>query len=247
MSKRKVQVYLILCGTFFILACVFLHASPDRLVGASFCHQIASRSPEFNFPYCYRCSGLFSGILCGEIVFFLIKKQKNELISRKKLALAILGLIIYLADILNSSKFPRINFYPESVNIRFLSAFPLGYFLAQVVFQLLNYWINMPSFKLHDGIIINILVMVCGMMTSYIFIMCHIPYLSVMARFLLTIGNLLFLSALYTLLFICIPLLKNEPFPQKNVILSGLTASIIHIVIMGGLHLKFLNFEQYFS
>ena len=247
MDKIYLHALPILCCMIFTLSCILLWTTPDRLIGASFCHQIPSRSPEFNFPYCYRCSGLFSGILAGETAFFLCRQQRKDLLSRSKLIFVVIGIFFFLIDILNSSKFSDISFYPESVNIRFLSAFPLGYFLAQIVFQLLNYWIDLPVFRFSDGIAVNMLMMIAGIAAAYISILCHIPILLTAARFLLPAGSLLFLSALYTLFVICYLLLKNEPFSQKNVILSGVAFALVHIVILGGLHVKFLNFERYFS
>ena len=116
----------------FALCCILLHSSPDRLIGAAFCHQIPGRSPAFSFPFCYRCSGLFSGVFCG-LAVFLISGGEKKLFSVKQMLFFGLSLIVFLLDILNSSKFPFFRLYPETVGIRFLSAYPLGFSLALLI------------------------------------------------------------------------------------------------------------------
>ena len=239
-------------GLFLLsLACfcsvsVLLRTGPDRLTGAAFCHQIPARSPDFAYPFCYRCAGLFSGIFWGEITFFLIKRNKN-VVSLHILAAAVISLVWFVCDILNKPKFPGFHIYPESVSIRFLSAFPLGFFIARLVAGILRYWF--PEDRIPNKLppIAWMMLFPAGAGISYLMIMTHDRVLSFISRPFIASVSVIFLSAIYLILLLCICLIRNIKFPVKSAILTGAAIAMLHISIFGGLHIKYIQFDRILS
>ena len=244
--KNTSMMILLIIIFFFVSACLFLHVSPFRLIGAAFCHQIPSRSPDFLFPFCYRCAGLFSGVFWG-LAASLIWKKEKKLFPAKLICFFLFSLLLFITDILNSSKFPMIHLYPEQVNIRFLSAFPLGFFLSRIIMQIFRYWFHIKNFFQIHNAIIKIITFILFAAISYSLIFSHVKLLSVISEILLSIGCIVFLSILYTILVVCISLLRNKQPDKISVLIAGLTLALVHITCFGGVHIRFLHFEQLFS
>lgn len=248
-GKKENRLYQILALSSMILftaVCIFLRTDPVRLIGAAFCHQIPGRSPAFSFPFCYRCSGLFSGVLCSEIVFLLCEKQKKLLIKRS-IVLFVVSLAVYFLDILNSSKFPDVRIYTETVTMRFLSSYPLGFSLGMIILQVLFYFypvLVFGSIRSHFG---KIILMIVGWIISYGCVFSGFYPLSIFLRILLGFACFVFLCSLYSILIFCIVSLKNREFRIHDVFFIGLALAFFHTALLGGLHLRFLHFELLFS
>ena len=176
----------------FALLCVVLKTPPDRLIGAAFCHQIVSRSPEHGFPFCYRCSGLFSGIFFG-LIFFLRIARGSKLFSKRSFILLAAAFLLFMADILNSTEFLDIDWYQESVEFRFLSAFPVGFTLTGVIVPALYYFIPLEKAPARpkQGLIESIF-FICSWGISYLLIFSGSRFLLESARILICGGSLAF-------------------------------------------------------
>ena len=116
----------------FSLLCILLKIHPDRLIGAAFCHQIASRSPSPNFPFCYRCCGLFFGITWAILSRSIIKRDRR-VFSAGEIALFFFSFVLFISDIANTSPYIGFRLYTDQPATRFLSAFPFGFSLAEII------------------------------------------------------------------------------------------------------------------
>ena len=239
-------IILLISMILFVCVCLFLHVSPFRLIGAAFCHQIPSRSPDFHFSFCYRCAGLFSGVFCG-LAASMIWNYEKKLLPTKSICFFTFSLLLFITDILNSSKFPMIHLYPERVNFRFLSAFPLGFSLSRIIMQIFRYWFHIKNAFQINNSIIKLISFVLFAVLSYILIFSHVELLSVISEILLSIGCIVFLSLLYMILFFCISLLRNKQADKTSAMLAALSLSFFHITCFGGIHIRYFHFEQLFS
>ena len=243
--KTLYQSCLIVLGR-FIIVCIWLHTSPARLIGAAFCHQMPDRSPEYNFPFCWRCCGLFSGIFFGWIADIFGKKSK-KLFSSIEISLFFVSVVFFLIDILNSSKFSGFSLYPESVKIRMLSAYPLGFMMMQIIYRIFSKWINKTSASPFFGGIFTPIIMISGWILTDIILFSHNYILSLIFRNLLAFSALAFLATLYTILILCIIELKQHIYTLSSVLTIGYIITMVHIMLFGGIHIKFIHFEQIFK
>ena len=234
----------LLFSAIFFLVCLVLHVSPSKLVGAAFCHQIPSRSPVYNFPFCYRCCGLFFGIFFGSITGVFSKKNKHFL-SKTEIILLFLSLILFFTDILNSSKIPEIHFYKESVMARMLSSFPLGYTLSKTVFHILDYLNIIHRSKTGFRPLDSFLLFITGGLISYNLIFSQNLFLSICSRIMLSASAAAFLSCLYGILIFGIKTLHNQNNSIFSIAAKGISAALLHITLFGFLHLRFINFAQF--
>ena len=230
----------------FIIVCVFLHTSPARLIGAAFCHQIPNRSPEYNFPFCWRCSGLFSGIFFGWIANIFGKKSK-KIYSPTELFLFFVSAGLFLIDILNSSKFPGFSLYPESVKMRLISAYPLGFMMILIIYRILSRWTNGVSVSKTFGGLFLPIIMIGGVILTDIILFSHNYPLSLIFRYLLAFSALALLTTLYTILILCIIELRNQTCALSSAFAVGCMIAMVHIMIFGGIHIRFIHFEQIFK
>ncbi len=227
----------------FCLCCCMLKVRPDHLTGAAFCHQIPARSPAFGFPFCYRCSGLFFGLFFGILTSCLIKTER-KLFSVQILTAFAASIIIYILDILNSAKFPGFQIYPESVSYRFLSAYPLGYFTAQLIASIIKTILLPKPGNKGINFLFNIPILIVTAGISWVMIFNENHFLSVISRIFLGCTAIFFLGSLYAILLKCYALWRERPKDNKDLIISGLTCSLFHITLTGYLHLRFLPFDQ---
>ena len=245
-NRKKMILYLQLISSFFFLiSCVILKVRPTQLIGAAFCHQIPSRSPKYDFPFCYRCSGLFFGILFGYIISLFTKKKKH-LFPKTDIILFFLSFILFSTDILNSSKIPDVHLYNESIEFRMLSSFPLGYFLSTIICNLLAFWnimpISIPQKKVYDIPCFFI----CGLI-SYYLTFNNNYFLSLFSRIIISLGAILFLSSLYVLLIFSIKSLRNRNIHVASALQAGFSFAILQVTLFGFLHLRYIHFEQIFT
>lgn len=229
----------------FAICCCFLRVSPDRLTGAAFCHQIPARSPAFDFPFCYRCSGLFFGIFFG-LLISCFTRGGDKLFSRQILAAYAVSIILFILDILNSSKFPVFHIYTETVRLRFLSSYPLGYFTAQLIASIIKYlFIPNPS-KPTKNKFFDILKFIGTSGLSFLMVFSENYPVSLLSRIMLGAAAVIFLSFLYAILSKCYALWQNKTYERFSIICSALSCALLQISLFGFLHLRFLPLEQFF-
>ena len=244
-THRTAFLFLIISAFLFIFCCFFLKVSPDRLTGAAFCHQIPDRSPAFDFPFCYRCSGLFSGIFFG-LLTSCFTESSDKLFSRQILAAYAVSIVLFLLDILNSAKFPVFHIYPEKVSYRFLSAYPLGYVTARLIAAIMKYiLLPYPSKSTNKGTF-DFLMFFGTSGLSFLLVFTEKYPVSFLSRIILGATAVIFLSCLYAILIKCYALWRNKAFERNNIICSGLSCALLQISLFGFLHLRFLPFDQFF-
>lgn len=235
----------ILSLSLFIFCCLLLKTTPDRLAASAFCHQIPSRSPAFHFPFCYRCSGLFFGIFFGLIISAVSSPGKDQ-ISFRTLIPLILSVFVYLMDIFNSAKFPVFHLYPETVNYRFLSAFPLGFCMAELFDTVLCNLFGKIDTPVSMPMPIRILLFFAAWGISYLLIFNNSYLISVTSRVLLSLTAVAFLSILYISLAKSFALWHSRPVSTKTILFAGLSCALFQTTLFGFIHLKFLPFEKIF-
>lgn len=237
-------VFLIAAVSLFLFSCVYFQVSPDRLTGAAFCHQIPARSPAFGFPFCYRCSGLFFGIFFG-LSASCLTGRSDKLFSRSLLTAYVVSILLFLLDILNSSKFPLFHVYTEKVSYRFLSAYPLGYCTAQLIASIIKYiLVPIPSRSAGNRITELILFFLSAEL-SYSAIFFENYAVSLISRIILAAAAITFISCLYAILFKCFSLWRNKADNSVYPLITGLACALLQISFIGFLHLRFLPFEQF--
>ena len=242
---RAAFVFLFTAVFLFVCFCCFLKVSPDRLTGAAFCHQIPDRSPAFDFPFCYRCSGLFFGIFFG-LLTSCFTESSDKLFSRQILAAYAVSVVLFLLDILNSAKFPVFHIYPEKVSYRFLSAYPLGYVTARLIAAIIKYiLLPYPSKSTKKGTF-DFLMFFGTSGLSFLLVFTDKYPVSFLSRIILGATAVIFLSCLYAILIKCYALWRNKAFERNNIICSGLSCALLQISLFGFLHLRFLPFDQFF-
>ena len=129
-------------------------------IGYTFCHQDPARSPHafgHSLALCYRCMGLFSGILIGAL--WQIGQGKNARFTSKPiLVFGGLTLLFYVFDGLNASFLPELlslkPLYQDRAWIRMLSGLLLGNAVAMVVIPLFNrvFFVNYNETPPAEGI-----------------------------------------------------------------------------------------------
>ena len=245
-SDKLPQIFLSISICVFFAVCLLLKTDPFHLIGAAFCHQIPSRSPDFHYPFCYRCGGLFFGIFYGGF-FYIVKKRRISPFSISELFFLIAAFLIYLLDILNSSKFRMGSLYQETVQYRLLSAYPLGLFLSQLILGISEKWLTFPCLFRIDNKIIKIILFLIGAFFCWFLIFSRMYLLSIISRILSGFGCLFFLTFLYMILSNCFLELHGKSAQDNPTLLYGFSIAMLQISFFGFLHLKFIHFEQFFS
>lgn len=223
----------------FLALCLFLHTRPDRLIGAAFCHQIPSRSPSFGFPLCFRCSGLFLGIFWS-LTFSLLSERSEKLFSAAISAGTIAALFLSLLDIVNGKDFFPVQWYADTPNIRFLSSFPLGFMLVQLISPI--FFTLSEPFRPVGKIRRNIFILpafLIGAAVSYLIIFSESRILSLVFRWPAALCAGIFLLTLYFVLIKCIFLLRNKACGNRAALSAAFSIALLQICIIGTIHLRY--------
>lgn len=225
----------------FLAVCLLLKTYPDRLIGAAFCHQIASRSPSPDFPFCYRCSGLFFGITWSSLSR-LVMKNDQEIFTFGKIALFLCSFILFLADIVNTSPYIGLRWYADQPVTRFLSAFPLGFSLAGIIMSVFC-GLFTPLVNGHFSVSADLLFMTASWIFSWLMLFRTGSFGMILARLMITVGSFVFVMILYSILIKCIVLLKNSNGSSRSIILLGCFSAFCQVSILGAIHIMLLHFE----
>ncbi len=248
--RRYSESLIVLAASFaaaaFIMLCILLRVRPDQLIGAAFCHQMEARSPLSGFPFCYRCSGLFSGIFCG-IIFTLLRRNYGSVLSLQTVFPIAASLIIFLADIINKTEYIPIRFYQERPVIRFLSAYPLGFFLSKMIVSISGSLFGLHSASGSRNIFITGISLFGSCLIAYLAIFSGNLLILRISGFLISAGSLFFLMILYSILIKCIGMLLNHDISLKSSLSASIFPALCQICVLGGLHLYLFNFDQLFS
>ncbi len=250
MSTRRNSKFLTifpacLAAAAFLILCILLRVRPDRLIGAAFCHQAETRSPEFGFPFCYRCSGLFFGLFWGMLYTFLIRKT-DRLFSLSTVIPLIVSIILFLTDIINTTKYIPIRFYQERITIRFLSSYPLGFYLAKTATTAFGVIFGAEKTSRTSEIVYTGIILCISCLISYLVIFSrNLPVMRIFG-FLISAGSLVFLSLLYTILIRAAATLRGKTLSLRNCAAISVFFALCQICIMGSLHIYLFPFDQLF-
>lgn len=238
-NKRRLFLFssliLILLLLFFFLT-GYLKTTPARLIGAAFCHQIVERSPGHDFPFCYRCSGIFLGIISG-IAVCLLSKKTEGLSGIKELLLFLISALLFVLDALNSSTYLNSFLYKDQVYTRFLSAFPMGFMLGLIVIRIAFYLfkVDIPAAQYRNISVIALFPFFFAAAFIMLFSSNHFIYriLSVFS----CAAALGILSILYAILLKAVGLLLNKNLRTGSAVLTGIILAAAQICAFGGTHL----------
>lgn len=119
-------------------------------IGYAFCHQIPSRTPAFigfSCPLCFRCSGLFFGIMSGLLILRRRRFSLREFIHPVVLIWVFLSVSFYVFDgVKTYGRFPALTFlYPDSGLIRYVSGIWFGSALALALTAMLHEFDDRPE------------------------------------------------------------------------------------------------------
>ena len=125
--------------------------------------------------------------------------------------------------------------------------FPQSFSLSQIIMQIFRYWFHIKNIFQINNFILKLISYLLFAFLSYVLIFSHVELLSVISEILLSIGCIVFLSLLYMILVFCISLLRNKQADKTFAMLAALSLALFHITCFGGIHIRYLHFEQLFS
>jgi len=233
-------------GVLFSLVLVWLIVfdfSYERLtnsIGYAFCHQNPARSPfigAFQFSLCFRCVGLFSGLLFG-IIWQLPTRFSSKVFSKKRLCFIAICLLFYIGDSLNASFIPGLlglsPLYPDHEMIRFSSGYLMGMSVSMLILPLFNHLFYIEVVDKSSSM--RIIIRIAGILFTGILIVITLisgnEILNHALNLLTVLSAGMFPTLLYTILILAIGNHANqfETLVQgKNIWLTGLTLSFIQI------------------
>ena len=228
----------------FIILCIFLNTAPDRLIAAAFCHQLPSRSPAPDFPFCFRCAGMFSGIFWS-ILFSFLSERRGTLFEKRLITAFAAAFLLFMLDIINTTEYIPIRLYEEKEEIRFLSSFPLGYMLVRLMAGIWLYFFNGFKTKEIFRTFFSLPFLLITSAVSFLIIFRGKAFLLHCFGHFLATGSLFFLLILYSILIRCIAILKNRSYPDRMIMLTALFIVFIQVCLLGGLHIRFLPSEVF--
>lgn len=235
--KHKSQLFPAVIPAFcaFIAVCWIFHTDPSTFIGAAFCHQISSRSPGYGFPFCYRCSGMFSGIFFGILSFYIFPENK-KLLDKTRLTIFTAAFFIFLLDAVNSSSFIPISLYKESEIGRFLSAYPFGYSLSLIVIPVFLFIFDTEYIRPKPGPFKRFLFFSLTGFLSWLFIFSNNRILSGLFRIPVCAGSLFLLCILWMILCKCAASLTKKNRENKIYFSAGISLALLQVTVIGSAH-----------
>ncbi len=223
----------------FIVICVNFQCSPSWAVGAAFCHQMPDRSPMFGtaqLPFCFRCAGLFAGILCA-LLYSLLRREDEAMFSARSIVFLAAALLFYGIDILNATTLLDITIYPDQTHTRFLSGFAAGAGIAGFILPLYRNIFHIegsrkPSLLLRLGFLLVCAALFHAAMYS------NSTVIELPLRIILCLSAVTFLIQLYSLLIKAIASVREIPCPAKSVYLPAAAFALLQIDLLSFAHLQ---------
>ena len=212
-------------------------------IGYTFCHQNPERSPfagTMQFAFCFRCTGLFSGILFA-LLWQIPFRKSGKIFSKPIIIFLILSILFYFFDSFNASFLSDLlgiqPFYEDQEWIRFISGYLLGSALSILVFSIFaRLFYKQPSeylstFQRRWQIGGMVLTSVLGTWVLF----SDWTFGKQILNILCVISSVIFPMLLYSIIILIVT--KNEEkfeklLQGKNILLSGLLCTYLQI---GGL------------
>ena len=223
----------------FVIICVRFQCAPSWAVGAAFCHQMPDRSPMFGttqLPFCFRCAGLFAGILCA-LPYSMLRKEDEAMFSFRSIVFLAAALIFYGIDILNSTTLLDITIYPDQTHTRFLSGFAAGAGIAGFILPLYRNVFHIEGSRKPSLLLCLIFLLVCAFL-FHAAVYADSAVIELPLRIILCLSAVIFLILLYSLLIKAISMAKGTARSAKSVYLSASAFALLQIDLLSFAHLQ---------
>ena len=223
----------------FILICVRFQCAPSWTVGAAFCHQMPDRSPMFGtaqLPFCFRCAGLFAGILCA-LLYSLLRKEDEAMFSVRSIVFLAAALFFYAIDILNSTTLLDVTIYPDQTHTRFLSGFAAGAGIAGFILPLYRNLFHHEGNRKPSLLLRLAFQTVCAIL-FHAAVYADSTVIEFPLRIILCLSAMIFLILLYSLLIKAVSLARGSTRSAKSVYLPAAAFALLQIDLLSFAHLQ---------
>lgn len=248
-TREYTKTFQTICAAlvlFMLCLCLIFSENVFSFFGAAFCHQFPSRSPEAHgliFPFCYRCSGLFLGILFSSL-FILLTKRSPKLLDPYAIVFFCLALIFFVTDVINSSGFLKATLYTGSQELRMISGFSLGAVIPLFVMPALstvftdvsNRFRRMKASALLHFLYCAVFCYFCVLGISQ-----NNTVLFYLFAALCSVSAFGFLAVLYSILIRIILVYRYDIESSVNIIYAGMLCALVQIIVFSSLHHILLN------
>jgi uncharacterized membrane protein len=228
-------VALLVIGTFLVSPPWTVLGKAD-LIGYAICHQIPERSFHIagqQLPLCARCTGIYMGALAGFVLMRLWGRQRAAAMPPTAVTLTLVGFIALMGvDGINSylTFFPGVPHLYEPQNwLRLTTGTLNGLAMSAIVYPVLNYslWrdaVQTPSVRGFK----ELALMVAAGAVIIVLIVLELPPLLYPLAILSTLGVLLMLGALNTMIVLVLARREGVALAWREVALPatvGLSSS----------------------
>lgn len=248
-NKRRLMLLIAV-----LVVAVFLFSPPVTLldkthaIGYAVCHQIPARSFYLGgqpLPLCARCTGIYLGTLLGIVGLALMRRYHSTELPPTALLLTLLTFTILMGiDGVNSylTFFPKLPHLYEPQNwLRLTTGTLHGLTMSALVFPIMNGGFWHSSQTRTEPIIKNfreLLPLLMGGVTLILIVLWEQPLLLYPLAFLSTLGVLLMLGIVGTLLVLIFTRQEGAARTWRDLIVPGVMGLAIAVLIieaMGGI------------
>jgi len=243
--------YLVVLAAILVFTGWLMNTPPGVLgkldaIAYAVCHRIAARSFEIGstaLPLCARCTGMYLGAVAG-LVFQSIRGSKGSQAPRWGIIAVLLVFLVafgidgvnsylYLLKQLRPGILPQIpNIYIPNNTLRLLTGSGMGLGMAALLFPAFNQTIwtdyvsaraGLPDWK-SFGLLLGIQIVID------LLVLTQSPFVLYPAAFISTLGVVLLLTMVYTLVWVMITGQENKYTKVRQLwlpILAGFTITMI--------------------
>jgi uncharacterized membrane protein len=235
-------VALLVIGT-FLLSPPWTVLGKADLIGYAICHQIPERSFHIagqQLPLCARCTGIYMGALAGFVLMRLWGRQRAAAMPPTAVTLTLVGFIGLMGvDGINSylTFFPGVPHLYEPQNwLRLTTGTLNGLAMSAIVYPVLNYslWrdaVQTPSVRGFK----ELALMVAAGAVIIVLIVLELPPLLYPLAILSTLGVLLMLGALNTMIVLVLARREGVALAWREVALPATVGLALAFTEIGGM------------
>jgi uncharacterized membrane protein len=235
-------VALLVIGTFLVSPPWTVLGKAD-LIGYAICHQIPERSFHIagqQLPLCARCTGIYMGALAGFVLMRLWGRQRAAAMPPTAVTLTLVGFIGLMGvDGINSylTFFPGVPHLYEPQNwLRLTTGTLNGLAMSAIVYPVLNYslWrdaVQTPSVRGFK----ELALMVAAGAVIIVLIVLELPPLLYPLAILSTLGVLLMLGALNTMIVLVLARREGVALAWREVALPATVGLALAFTEIGGM------------
>jgi uncharacterized membrane protein len=235
-------VALLIIGT-FLLSPPWTVLGKADLIGYAICHQIPERSFHIagqQLPLCARCTGIYMGALAGFVLMRLWGRQRAAAMPPTAVTLTLVGFIALMGlDGINSylTFFPGVPHLYEPQNwLRLTTGTLNGLAMSAIVYPVLNYslWrdaVQTPSVRGFK----ELALMVAAGGVIIVLVVLELPPLLYPLAILSTLGVLLMLGALNTMIVLVLARREGVALAWREVALPATVGLALAFTEIGGM------------